>query len=68
MRSSARRVGPSLETQYTELWNAVGPNAERIRALGHPAPGSYAALASLSSLPDTPAKPPKANQTVALLV
>ena len=28
--------------QYTELWNAVDPVAERIRALGHVAPGSYA--------------------------
>ena len=27
-------------TQYTELWNAVDPIAERIRALGHTAPGS----------------------------
>jgi starvation-inducible DNA-binding protein len=26
-------------TQYTELWNAVDPVAERIRSLGHPAPG-----------------------------
>jgi starvation-inducible DNA-binding protein len=54
--------------QYTELWNAVDPIAERIRALGHPAPGSYAVFASLSSLPDAPAKPPKADQMVALLV
>ena len=29
-------------TQYTELWNAVDPIAERIRSLGHVAPGSYA--------------------------
>ena len=28
--------------QYTELWNAVDPIAERIRSLGHVAPGSYA--------------------------
>ena len=28
--------------QYTELWNAVDPVAERIRSLGHAAPGSYA--------------------------
>ena len=28
-------------TQYTELWNALDLIAERIRALGHPAPGSY---------------------------
>ncbi|RVT88403.1 Dps family protein [Inhella crocodyli] len=54
--------------QYTELWNAVDPIAERIRSLGQPAPGSYAQFAALSSLPDAPAQPPKANAMVALLV
>src|SRR4249920_2296136 len=34
-------------TQYTELWNAVDPVAERIRSLGHPAPGSYAQFGRL---------------------
>ena len=53
--------------QYTELWNAVDPIAERIRSLGHPAPGSYAQFAKLSSLPDAPAQPPKAMQMVAIL-
>jgi starvation-inducible DNA-binding protein len=53
--------------QYTELWNAVDPIAERIRSLGHPAPGSYAQFAKLSSLPDAPAKPPKAMEMVAIL-
>ena len=40
-------TGPMFNTlhtmfmeQYTELWNAVDPIAERIRALGHTAPGS----------------------------
>lgn len=28
-------------TQYTEQWNALDLIAERIRALGHPAPGTY---------------------------
>lgn len=37
-------------TQYTELSLAVDDVAERIRALGHPAPGSYAAFARLSSI------------------
>lgn len=55
-------------TQYTELWNAVDPIAERIRALGFPAPGSYAQFAALSSLPDAPAKPPKASEMVQRLV
>jgi starvation-inducible DNA-binding protein len=54
--------------QYTELWNAVDPIAERIRALGHAAPGSYAQFAALSSLKDAPAQPPKAMDMVALLV
>jgi starvation-inducible DNA-binding protein len=53
--------------QYTELWNAVDPIAERIRSLGHHAPGSYAQFAQLSSLPDAPAQPPKAMQMVAIL-
>ncbi|MFA5598941.1 MAG: DNA starvation/stationary phase protection protein, partial [Pusillimonas sp.] len=53
--------------QYTELWNAVDPIAERIRSLGFPAPGSYAEFAALSSLPDAPAKPPKALEMVAIL-
>jgi starvation-inducible DNA-binding protein len=50
--------------QYTELWNAVDPIAERIRSLGHFAPGSYAQFAALSSLPDAPATPPKALKMV----
>ncbi len=53
--------------QYTELWNAVDPIAERIRSLGFPAPGSYAEFAKLSSLPDAPASSPKALEMVAIL-
>jgi len=53
--------------QYTELWNAVDPIAERIRALGHVAPGSYAQYAQLSSLPDAPPEPPKAMEMVRIL-
>ena len=55
-------------TQYTELWNAVDPIAERIRALGHFAPGSYQQFAQLSSVPDVPVEPPKALDMVRLLV
>ena len=55
-------------TQYTELWNAVDPIAERIRALGHVAPGSYAEFGTLSSLPDAPAHPPKAMKMVRILM
>jgi starvation-inducible DNA-binding protein len=39
-----------FETQYTELALAVDLIAERIRALGHYAPGSYAQYAKLSSI------------------
>jgi starvation-inducible DNA-binding protein len=53
--------------QYTELWNGVDPSAERIRALGHVAPGSYAQYGQLSSLPDAPAEPPKALEMVRIL-
>ena len=67
-------TGPMFNTlhtmfmqQYTELWNAVDPIAERIRSLGHAAPGSYAQFAALSSLPDAPATPPKALVMVQLL-
>ncbi len=54
--------------QYTELWNAVDPIAERIRSLGHTAPGSYAQFKSLSSLPDAPDQSPKALEMVRILV
>lgn len=39
-----------FETQYTELAAAVDEIAERIRALGEPAPGSYKQFAALSSI------------------
>lgn len=55
-------------TQYTELWNAVDPIAERIRSLGFPAPGSYAAFKKLSRLPDVPDPVPHASDMIARLV
>lgn len=39
-----------FEQQYTELSAAVDLIAERIRALGFPAPGSYAAFSKLTSI------------------
>lgn len=39
-----------FETQYTELAIAVDDIAERIRALGEKAPGTYAAFNELSSI------------------
>ena len=55
-------------TQYTELWAAVDPIAERIRSLGHPAPGSYAQFGALASIKDAPTTPPKALDMVRILV
>ncbi|MFD0667891.1 Dps family protein [Ramlibacter sp. MAHUQ-53] len=54
--------------QYTELWNAVDPIAERIRSLGHAAPGAYSVFGSLTSLPDAPEHPPAAMEMVRILV
>jgi starvation-inducible DNA-binding protein len=39
-----------FEQQYTELATAVDEIAERIRALGEPAPGSYKAFAALTNI------------------
>lgn len=68
-------TGPMFNTlhtmfmgQYTELWNAVDPIAERIRSLGHFAPGSYGQFGKLTSLPDVPANPPKAMDMIRILV
>jgi starvation-inducible DNA-binding protein len=47
-----------FETQYTELATAVDEIAERIRALGFPAPGSYSQFAELSSIPEAEGVPP----------
>lgn len=41
-----------FEEQYSELAIAVDEIAERIRALGHPAPGSYKAYAELTGIPE----------------
>jgi len=54
--------------QYTELWNSTDVIAERIRALGHYAPGSYAEFSKIATVPDVPPTPPKAMEMVRILV
>ena len=54
--------------QYTELWGATDVIAERIRALGHYAPGSYAEFSKIATVPDVPQTPPKAMEMVRILV
>lgn len=54
-------------TQYTEQWTALDSIAERIRALGHYAPGTYAEYAKLSSI-DEPTSVPDASGMIQMLV
>jgi starvation-inducible DNA-binding protein len=56
-----------FETQYTEMALAVDLIAERIRALGFPAPGTYSEYAKLTTIPET-AGVPKAEEMIQLLV
>lgn len=67
-------TGPMFQTlhlmfmeQYTELWNALDLIAERIRALGHYAPGTYAQFGKLASV-EQPTDVPKAKDMVKWLV
>jgi starvation-inducible DNA-binding protein len=57
-----------FETQYNELALAVDLIAERIRALGVYAPGSYAAYTKLSSIKDGGDVVPNAQQMIRELV
>ena len=56
-----------FETQYNELALAVDQVAERIRALGHVAPGTYAAYVKLSSIKENEGIP-KATDMIRELV
>lgn len=56
-----------FEVQYTELATAVDEIAERIRALGVVAPGSYKAFAALTEIEEDEAVP-TAEQMMANLV
>jgi starvation-inducible DNA-binding protein len=55
-------------TQYTELWNAVDLVAERIRALGSFAPGSYKDFARLTSIAEADGVPAAAKDMLQQLV
>ena len=56
-----------FEAQYTELATAVDEIAERIRALGHRAPGSYKEFAALTAIEEG-TNAPSAEQMIAQLV
>jgi starvation-inducible DNA-binding protein len=53
--------------QYTEQWNALDLIAERIRALGFPAPGTYKEFVKLASIKEVEGVP-KANDMIAHLI
>ena len=46
-----------FQTQYNEIWLAVDVIAERIRALGFPAPGSYKEFSELTEIKDSKGVP-----------
>lgn len=54
-------------TQYNELWTATDLIAERIRALGFPAPGTYTVFGKLTSIKEVEGVP-KAQDMIRLLV
>jgi starvation-inducible DNA-binding protein len=56
-----------FEEHYTELATAVDLIAERIRALGMHAPGTYSEFVRLSSIQEVPGVP-KAEEMIELLV
>ncbi len=56
-----------FETHYNELALAVDVIAERIRALGYPAPGTYAEFVKLSSIKETTTIP-KATAMIDILI
>lgn len=67
-------TGPMFNTlhtmfmqQYTELWTALDEIAERIRALGYPAPASFTQFAKLTSVAEETAVP-QANDMIRQLV
>ena len=53
--------------QYTEQWNALDVIAERIRALGFPAPGTYKEFVKLASIKEIEGVP-KATDMIRHLV
>ena len=67
-------TGPMFNTlhlmfmgHYTEQWNTLDLIAERIRALGHPAPGTYKEFVKLASIREVEGAP-KAMDMVRILV
>ena len=56
-----------FEEQYVELRGAVDTIAERIRALGAPAPGSFAEFSAAAGIKEQQGAPPEAMEMVRAL-
>ena len=57
----------TFEVQYTQLQTAVDDLAERIRALGEVAPGSFLEFKELTSIPESKGAPPARDMIGQLL-
>jgi len=55
------------EEQYTDLFNAADELAERVRALGFPAPGSFAQMAQMSVVAEAEGVPSAADMVSDLI-
>lgn len=64
---SFQQLHKLFEEQYTDLASAIDEIAERIRALGYPAPGAFAAYTKLSKIKDETGHP-KAEAMIKQLV
>ena len=67
-------TGPMFQTLhllfmefYTEQWTAVDQIAERIRAMGAPAPGSYEAFATLTAIKQSRGLPKARDMIIELI-
>ncbi len=54
--------------QYTELWNAVDPIAERIRTLGYYVNGSYSNFSKTTKLKEAPETHISSNEMLKMLI
>jgi starvation-inducible DNA-binding protein len=63
-----RALHEMFESQYRDMWEALDEIAERIRALGEYAPGTYAKFAKLATIKDNediPAAPDMLKELIA---
>lgn len=68
-------IGPDFNSlhamfmeQYTEQWTAIDEIAERIRSLGHPAPGTTRAFSKLASIKEVEGVPNAQEMVKHLLI